>query len=162
MRKQKCWIAWSLAGLTVALALLTLCAFSGPAQAAPSSLPPRPTIPPPPSAAKATGALIVLEATFDESWADSGLAWQDLWTVVQWQDPAGTWHNVEGWQGTLDKVADGVGWKAWWVPEELAGKGPFRWVVYRRQGGSALVTSETFALPSPSPVGLVIEVDVRP
>jgi hypothetical protein len=34
---------------------------------------------------------------------------QDLlsgaWTVVQWQDTAGNWHDVEGWQGWLD--ADG-------------------------------------------------------
>ncbi len=164
MRAQKRWTAWSIAGLTVGLALLTLCTFSGPAQAAPPNLPPRPTMlpPSPGDAQKTAGALIVLQATFDERWATSGLAWQDLWTVVQWQDAAGVWHNVDGWQGTLDKVADGVGWKAWWLPEELAGKGPFRWVVYRSRGGSALVTSETFSLPSPSLSSPVIEVSIRP
>lgn len=67
-----------------------------------------------------------------------------LWTVVQWQDSTGAWHNVEGWQGTLDEGHK----KSWWVAKADFGKGPFRWVTYQSQGGLLLATSESFFLPN--------------
>ena len=33
------------------------------------------------------------------------------WTIVQWQDSAGGWHDIEGWQGTLDESDQ----KMWWL-----------------------------------------------
>jgi hypothetical protein len=88
-----------------------------------------------------------------------------LWTVVQWQDDKGKWTDVEGWQGTLDDVAIGEdggveGYKKWWVARSDAGKGPFRWVVYRSQGGAALATSEPFALPKSAGETGIIEVSL--
>ncbi len=166
MNRKMRYVVCSIACLAVGLVALALCVTPGPAHAAPPFLPPRPTASPspePPSPPKTEpGALIILEATFDDSWAASGLAWQELWTVVQWRDAAGRWRDVEGWQGALDKVAGGVGWKIWWLPQDLSGAGPFRWVVYRSRGGATLATSQTFDLPFPSPWGLVIPVDIAP
>lgn len=65
------------------------------------------------------------------------------WTVVQWQDSAGNWHDVEGWQGTLDAA----GGKRWWVAAKDFGTGPFRWVVQYGPGGSVLGMSAPFHLP---------------
>jgi len=75
------------------------------------------------------------------------LRWQTLWTVVQWQDALGDWHDVEGWRGTLDEVVGGEGRKVWWLPADLFGAGPFRWQVYAQPGGALLATSEAFHLP---------------
>ncbi len=66
------------------------------------------------------------------------------WTVVQWQDSAGNWHDVEGWQGPPD--ADGG--KSWWVAAKDFGTGPFRWVVQQGPGGRVLGMSAPFHLPS--------------
>jgi uncharacterized repeat protein (TIGR01451 family) len=67
-----------------------------------------------------------------------------LWAVVQWQDGAGNWHDVEGWQGELE---DGA--QDWWVASRDFGAGPFRWVVYQDQGKSTvLAESQAFELPS--------------
>jgi hypothetical protein len=68
----------------------------------------------------------------------------DAWTVVQWQDRAGGWHDVEGWQGTLEP--DGS--KRWWVSAKDFGTGPFRWIVTDRQGGQLLAISAPFSLPA--------------
>ncbi len=67
----------------------------------------------------------------------------EVWTVVQWQDNAGGWHDVEGWQGTLD-AGDR---KVWWLASNLFGKGPFRWSVYQGDRARLLATSESFYLP---------------
>jgi len=66
-----------------------------------------------------------------------------LWTIVQWQDSAGGWHDIEGWSGALDEG----GQKVWWVGPAIFGEGPFRWVVYQSQGGQLLATSDPFYLP---------------
>lgn len=73
--------------------------------------------------------------------------WRGLWTVVQWQDALGDWHDVEGWRGPLDEVAKGEGRKVWWLPADLFGAGPFRWLVYAQPGGALLATSSAFYLP---------------
>lgn len=127
------------------------------ASAAPSDLPPRPTpttpepTAEPPAQPTIDGGQIVLQVVFGENWSSTGLEWQDLWTVVQWQDPWGNWHDVSGWQGTLDKVcksADQVkGMKSWWVPQSFFGKGAFRWLVYTAVDGDLLEQTESFELP---------------
>ncbi len=107
----------------------------------------------------------MLRARFPEAWPWDEVHWQDLWTVVQWQDPhTGTWHDVGGWQGTPDgvEVEDEtvVGQKSWWVAEEDFGSGPFRWVMYQGQGGAQLATSEPFDLPGFNRE--VVQVEVSP
>ncbi len=146
------------------------------AQAAPSAIPPVPTrpsnptstptptsvpVPPAPASASAAspgGGRIELQVKFPTTWSRVGIHWQNLWTVVQWQDDRGIWHDVEGWQGTLNEVQDAVGKKEWWVAEADLGKGPFRWVVYRGQDGALLATSESFYLPDT--VGRIVQTEV--
>lgn len=105
------------------------------------------------SEAASDGAVLLLEVQFPSTWGWEQTRWQALWTGVQWQDPStGSWHDVEGWQGTLDGLTSKqdqtlVGRKAWWVLKPNLGTGPFRWVVYDGQAGPPLVTSETFHLP---------------
>ena len=129
------------------------------AQAAPSALPPRPTppglpaLPPRPvpgphsSSRTPTGGYIELDVQLGQSWAEGNVPWQALWTVVQWQDRAGEWHDVVGWQGSLDEANSAECKKVWWVAREDLDQGPFRWVVYRRRGGESLAQSESFDLP---------------
>lgn len=108
------------------------------------ALPPRPPLAPPlPEPEGVSGGALVLSLT----WPDPAPPMQSAWTVVQWQDQAGKWHDVLGWQGTLDDMTAGQGQKAWWVYHSDLGKGPFRWRVYRNQGGRLLVTSAPFMLP---------------
>ena len=101
--------------------------------------------------------MIVLEVTFSDGWPARGLAWQDLWTVVEWQDVDGTWREVAGWQGGLDKVGGGLGWKVWWLEDDLFGRRPFRWMVYERQGGAAMAVSESFDLPGREGEAIIVE-----
>jgi hypothetical protein len=49
---------------------------------------------------------------------------------VQWQDPNGAWHNVDGWQGGTAQSVDGNPFQQWTVFPANFGQGPFRWVVY--------------------------------
>ncbi len=67
---------------------------------------------------------------------------EGAWSVVQWQDGDGRWHDVEGWRGEIQG-----GRKRWWVHPSLYGKGPFRWQIYSRPGGSLVVQSPPFTLP---------------
>jgi RimJ/RimL family protein N-acetyltransferase len=67
----------------------------------------------------------------------------DAWTVVQWRDDQGHWHDVEGWRGELDTVDR----KVWWVAQREFRSGPFRWVLYASRGGSPLGSSHAFYLP---------------
>jgi len=67
-----------------------------------------------------------------------------LWSVVQWQDNTGNWHDVEGWRGTVDQR----GYRNWWVEAKDFGKGPFRWIVTRRPGAPPMAISEQFYLPT--------------
>jgi hypothetical protein len=104
--------------------------------------------PTPGSTQAPSGALIELRVRFPE-WI--AFQWQELWTVVQWQDGSGHWHSVEGWQGSLDEVTvdDGkiAGRKVWWLAGDLFGRGPFRWLVYRVRAGKLVAESEPFNLP---------------
>jgi hypothetical protein len=114
----------------------------------------------PPSAP--TGATIALVLRLGPLWPQAGIPWQDLWTVVQWQDREGNWHDVEGWQGTPDGIVDGEGRKTWWLSRKLCGQGPFRWVIYTARGGEPLATSEPFYLPSAPGQSVRVEVELKP
>jgi len=83
------------------------------------------------------------------------------WTVVQWQDALGGWHDVEGWRGTLDEVSNGVGTKKWWVARPNLNTGPFRWVIYQSQGGKLLAASEAFRLPRYENTAVLVEVSLK-
>jgi len=109
------------------------------------ALPPRPSPPLPPLPDRPQGSTSDEQATPPrgatiELIVESGSP--ALWTIVQWQDGLGGWHNVEGWQGTLD---DGTH-KVWWVDAADLGKGPFRWLVELDDG--MLAVSEPFDLPA--------------
>jgi len=80
-------------------------------------------------------------------------AQSDLWSVVQWRDADATWHDVEGWRGTVVN-----GRTIWWVEQKDWGKTPYRWVVYQREGGPLLAISDEFALPTQQRQQLVVSV----
>jgi len=92
--------------------------------------------------------------------AANGPDWQRLWTVVQWQDALGEWHDVTGWQGIPDDVLKtDYGYyivKLWWVGERDTNTGPFRWLVYQQGAvgsksdnrGTCPMSSAPFNLPA--------------
>ena len=132
----------SLAAWTAAAALLLILASAlSPAvsQASPPALPPRPEDVKSGGGGKGGGS------------GEPAGAWIELhapralaggWAVVQWQDRAGNWHDVEGWRGSLD--GDGA---SWWVHPKDFGSGPFRWTVSEQAGGKLLGASRPFSLP---------------
>ncbi len=122
------------------------------AKAAPP--PARPTLTPTPYAAPArsVGSYIELRVPTDNI---------GLWTVVQWQDPQGAWHDVETWRGILDEINNHKGDKLWWVYARDYGKGPFRWVVYDRPGGQVLAASQSFNLPGAPNQHVIVEVTLK-
>jgi len=63
------------------------------------------------------------------------------WGVVQWQNSAGGWEDVEGWQGSVSTNS------RWAVLAKDFGTGPFRWVVKSGPGGSIVSESAPFDLP---------------
>jgi hypothetical protein len=133
--------------LDVGLALLLLAAalIASP-QAVQAGLPPRQTPQPlPPSGSDGGGASLELRLRFDQ--VEQAARWQELWTVVQWQDASGNWRDVEGWQGALDEMAKGEGVKVWWVYRQDLGTGPFRWMIYSAPAGKVLAASDPFHLP---------------
>jgi hypothetical protein len=161
-QSTKGWLTIKIVATYIVLFVTLLTALSETAEA----LPPRPEVPSPSDdvdVESSAQAQIQLQVLFPDSWPWQTTHWQDLWTVVQWQDPMGTWHDVEGWRGTLDEVKsseDGAvtGYKTWWVGGEHMGEGPFRWLVYRSKGGQVLATSESFDLPGVDKATLVVEV----
>ena len=78
------------------------------------------------------------------------------WSVVQWQDSAGGWHDVESWQGMLDN-----GYRRWWVASKVFDTGPFRWVVYRSPDDPIIATSVPFNLPAEAKQTVRVEVLVK-
>jgi len=158
-------ILWLIFVGVAVCALMGAASLLQPARALPPR-PPTPTftpIPPPSQQLASTVAQIELCAQFPSAWPWNEIHWQELWTVVQWQDNKGQWHDVEGWRGTLDRVVvDGdeeiVGRKTWWVSASDLGEGPFRWLVYRAEGGRLLVSSEEFYLPGADGQTAMVEV----
>ncbi|MCP5098728.1 MAG: hypothetical protein GY943_24520 [Chloroflexi bacterium] len=96
------------------------------------------------------GGRLFLRVHFSEDWPWDELHWQeDLWHVVQWHDHDKTWRDVDGWQGSLDSIAQENGWigqKELWIDEGDLGAGPFRWMVYDGNG-RVMATSPEFYLP---------------
>ena len=152
-------VVWLLAALTTHAAPTTLPPLTTftpypTEQATPIASPqptPAPTLPAPPPSP--TGGFIYLRVQS---------ARQELWTIVQWQDGLGDWHDVEGWQGTLDDIQNEIGDKVWWVAKEGLGTGPFRWLVYQSKGGRLLATSEPFYLPDLNGGTVMVEVSPGP
>ena len=146
---------WVVKGLALALGVvctvLAVVVLPAWVRAAGPDLPPRPPTPQPtvrPPAKPDTGpvgASIELEVQFSDRQTAS--RWPALWTVVQWQDDLGRWHDVEGWRGRLDRMQGGLGLKTWWLADNLFGRGPFRWLVGQAEGGPPLARSESFYLP---------------
>lgn len=118
------------------VALLMMGLWQPAAQAGTLPPPPRATLTPTPHSS--VGTYIELRLPTDNI---------NLWTVVQWQDRAGGWHDVESWQGVLDSIHEHKGDKIWWVLPYSYGDGPCRWLVYDRAGGKLLATSRSFYLP---------------
>lgn len=127
------------------------------AQAAAPALPPRPTpvLPTPTPMLSAPSGWAVIELRAQPASAE-------MWTVVQWQDRLGGWHDVEGWRGTFDEVNGGVGRKVWWVDRRNFDTGPFRWAIYSSWGGRLLATSPTFRLPRSEGETVNVEVSLAP
>lgn len=75
------------------------------------------------------------------------------WSVVQWQDSAGNWRDVEGWRGPLAE-----GNRRWWVAAKDFGSGPFRWAITQGPGGPLLGVSTLFNLPGQANQTLLVPV----
>ena len=133
-RKNDILLAWVLI-----LALLAI-GLPAPLQAAPSAdLPPRD--PPTPVRSGDHRPSKVPVAGFIDLHVQS--ARTGLWAVVEWQDTAGDWHDVENWSAALDS-----GYQQWGVFPAQFGRGPFRWAVYGGAGGKLLAVSAPFDLPA--------------
>jgi hypothetical protein len=176
------WLIVVAGALCAVLAAIILPRFAG---AAPVDLPPRPVPQPPPGGEEPSepgpsgqpaashsrsnpvkGAPVTLKVQFSEDWPEKGIQWQELWTVVQWQDQWGYWHDVDGWQGTLDKVYldDGkvMGAKMWWLYDSLLGAGPFRWAVFAGRTGKVMAKTDPFYLPTSEVQKLTVELQLSP
>jgi len=67
------------------------------------------------------------------------------WVGVQWQDPAGAWHNIDAWVGPLDSTRGG--YVAHGVDPKDFGIGTYRWIVWDKQGGKVMAMSGPFSFP---------------
>ena len=76
------------------------------------------------------------------------------WSVVQWRDNTGSWHDVEGWKRALGTT----GFEQWWVAAKDFNTGPFRWLITQGPGGPELGISQPFNLPAGA--GQVLRVEV--
>lgn len=153
MRKNETWLK-SILWLLLVAALIGLTLGAGLAQAGPT-LPPRD----PPGRGhqeddddsgsdKLVGAYIELQTQLTAAGA---------WSVIQWQDSAGNWHDVEGWRGPLAE-----GNRRWWVAAKDFGAGPFRWALTQGPGGSLLGVSAPFNLPAQANQTLFVSVGPAP
>ena len=137
--------------------VLAIASLSPRAQAAPPALPPRPT--PLPTLSLRQERMLLYDSRIQLIVSP---ARAKLWTVIQWQDAFGNWHDVEGWRGTLDDVVGSQGEQVWWVAQADRGAGPFRWLVYDRLGGKLLARSELFNLPTASGQTVRVQVSLAP
>ncbi len=115
-----------------------------------AGLPPRET-PPPVNYAKPGEDNSPAGATIELNMAGAPAG---AWAVVQWQDSAGGWRDVEGWSGTVSDSS------RWWVHPKDFGTGPFRWIITRGKGGPAQSASEVFHLPASA--NQVLQVEMAP
>ena len=170
MRK---WLPLLVLNFCILAAVSWLAAGATPVQQSTTPTPPPPTWtpgPPPPKTPVPPinlpgpdGGQIELRVQFAPAWWQRRTVhWQELWTVIQWQDRLRNWHDVEGWRGGLDEIVNGEGGKTWWVARTDLGKGPFRWLVYDRAGGKLLAASQSFNLPSVSGQTVKVQVELEP
>lgn len=135
--------------------------------AAANGLPPRPDPPlpdpplpdpsPTPALRHSSGAYIRLNVTPPMAPPMAGdAAPPKVWTLVQWEDAVGAWHDVGSWSGHLDDARAGT--KTWWVNAADYGRGAFRWAVLQDKDGSVLAVSAPFHLPTSN--GQVLDVGV--
>lgn len=133
-----------------------------PAQTVVSNMPPRPldpppvpeptpepTPPPPPTHTFIQGAFIQLNVIGGEA---------ETFTMMQWQDGLGNWHDIGGWRGQLYQGQ----WIRWWLPDTLLGLGPFRWLVYEQPEGGLLAISSEFDMPVRHGQFTYVTVDITP
>lgn len=107
--------------------------------------------PRPPTITPFVGTRVILSLEGNTSYST---AW---WTVIQWQDESGAWHDVDGWQGTFDENRQVV----WWVGPEHFGSGPFRWVVYDSAlRNRQLAISKAFSLPVSTYTSMEVKVTI--
>ena len=167
MRK---WLPLLILNFCILAAVSRLAAGAAPAQPSATPTPPLPTWTPGPAPVKTPqgaslpfvgwgGGAIELRVRFGPA---ALKRWSEVWTVVQWQDTGGGWHDVEGWRGALDEIVGAEGRKIWWVYRQDLGKGPFRWLVYDRAGGKLLATSQSFNLPGISGQTVKVQVGFGP
>ncbi len=108
-----------------------------------AGLPPRPTPSPAPTPEKFSpaGAQLVLQTHAGP------------WSVVQWQDINGAWHDVDGWRGAVEN-----GTVTWWVAPKDFGTGPFRWAVSLSAASEIVAAGEPFTLPAASNETVIVTV----
>ncbi len=70
-------------------------------------------------------------------------AYRDAWSLVQWLDGVGNWHDVNGWLGQM-----AGGEVQWHVLPQDYDTGPFRWVILDAPDGAVLAASKPFDLPN--------------
>ncbi len=125
-----------------------------------ATLPPRVTaVPQPVTQSPAVPATAIHLAVQDN---DPTLSIADLWAQVEWQDSAGVWHAVEGWQGALVDISGNVGSATWYLGADELGAGPFRWGLYAGRGGALLSSSAPFALPATEGSTVTVEMQMSP
>ena len=81
-----------------------------------------------------------------------------LWSTIEWQDSAGGWHKVEGW----DRALDASGSEFWWVEAKDFDTGPFHWLVTEGSGGALLGASQPFNLPEQANTTTRVVVSLEP
>ena len=156
MIKNKCLPIGPIVWATVLVCILALLSQPLSIQAGPTLPPREPPTTPTPSADKDKGGKDKPAGAYIE--LQTQIASAGAWSVVQWQDSAGGWHDVEGWRGPL---ADSNN-RRWWVAAKDFGAGPFRWAVTQGQGGSLLGVSAPFNLPSGVNEMLQVVVSLKP
>jgi hypothetical protein len=123
-------------------------------------LPPRFT--PVPGAPSSDGS----DVSYITAWINCGegceidSSWQPLYTVVQWQDNDGVWHDVQGWQSQLLVPEEQPAVQTWAVAPSHFGRGPFRWLVFDREMREVLGVSTTFYLPQTPNTAVSVEIDL--
>ena len=109
-----------------------------------AALPPRPTLTPTPAPAATPTPVAQAPLPVQETLLlYAGPGYDGAWAVVQWQGSDGVWHDVEGWQAHVRG-----GQVRWRVAEKDFDTGPFRWVVYDKEGGRLRAMSASFTLPT--------------
>ena len=121
------WVAWVLLAVLVVVLVVLVPGVMY------ADLPPRD---PPPGGSRGAPVAGFIELRMET-------AQPGLWAVVQWQDTAGDWHDVENWSAALDS-----GYQQWGVFPAQFGRGPFRWTIYGGAGGKLLAVSAPFDLPA--------------